>query len=412
MCISDRYKDRDGGDRSFKRRDDQNEDDKPRFRRDFQKRDDDNGGDRRGGGRKPGNWICPGCSNDNFSFRTECQKCQEPKPEGAGDNNGGGDRRGGDRNGDGGDRRGGGSKPGTWICASCSNDNFAFRTECKRCQEPKPEGAGGNDGDSAGGRGRGRPRDGEDVDRERKGSGDRDGKPREIYIPPEPTNDEAEMFGAGVKTGINFDKYDDIEVNVSENIATPIKTFADGKLRDLLLTNLQKSGYTKPTPIQRYAIPTIIGGRDLMGCAQTGSGKTAAFLLPMLNKLMEDFTWEPFKPKCIIVSPTRELAIQIFNEARKFALGSPLKVAIAYGGTAVRYQNETISKGCHVLVATPGRLNDFVERGWISLDAIQFVVLDEADRKFCFPLVLSTQTKFIYFQECLTWDSYLRLKNL
>jgi len=217
--------------------------------------------------------------------------------------------------------------------------------------------------------------DGEDK------NGDRPSEPpKEIYIPPEPSNDENELYNLGIRSGINFEKYDSIAVNVSDNISQPISTFAESGLRDLLKTNVSKSGYERPTPIQRYAIPTILSGRDIMGCAQTGSGKTAAFLLPMINKIMEDPAVEPGRPNAIIVSPTRELAIQIFNEARKFALHSMVKVAIAYGGTAVRHQSENIAKGCHILVATPGRLMDFVERGTIALDKIKFVVLDEADR--------------------------------
>lgn len=113
----------------------------------------------------------------------------------------------------------------------------------------------------------------------------------------------------------------------------------------------------------------------------TGSGKTAAFLLPILHTLFEEGdSLEAGKPHVVIVSPTRELAIQIFNEARKFSLGSYIKVGIAYGGTSSRYQSDNILKGCHVIVATPGRLLDFVDKGWIQFDAIRFVVLDEADR--------------------------------
>jgi probable ATP-dependent RNA helicase DDX4 len=118
-----------------------------------------------------------------------------------------------------------------------------------------------------------------------------------------------------------------------------------------------------------------------MACAQTGSGKTAAFLLPIINKLMDE------QPSCIIgqpyvviISPTRELAIQIYNEARKFATNTIVKVAIAYGGTAVRHQGEGIKKGCHILVATPGRLLDFVEKTFVTFDSVRYVILDEADR--------------------------------
>lgn len=109
--------------------------------------------------------------------------------------------------------------------------------------------------------------------------------------------------------------------------------------------------------------------------------QTAAYLLPMLNKLLtEEKPVEIGRPQVLIISPTRELTIQIFNECRKFSLGSIIKVCLCYGGTGVRHQSDNIQKGCHVLVATPGRLNDFVEKGWISFESIRYVVLDEADR--------------------------------
>lgn len=112
---------------------------------------------------------------------------------------------------------------------------------------------------------------------------------------------------------------------------------------DVLLTNIQKSGYKIPTPIQKAAIPIILGKRDLMGCAQTGSGKTAAFLLPIIHSLLEENAeCVKGKPRALIISPTRELSIQIFNESRKFALHSNLKVCIIYGGTAVGYQSDNL----------------------------------------------------------------------
>lgn len=110
-------------------------------------------------------------------------------------------------------------------------------------------------------------------------------------------------------------------------------------------------------------------------------GKTAGFVLPILHRLLSDQrTLDIGKPHAVIVSPTRELAIQIFNECRKFSHGSIIKVEIAYGGTTVRSQSDRIMRGVHVLVATPGRLLDFVDKGLIQFDAIRFVVLDEADR--------------------------------
>ncbi|KRF98680.1 uncharacterized protein Dwil_GK18312 [Drosophila willistoni] len=247
--------------------------------------------------------------------------------------------------------------------------------------------------DGEGGGYRGRREDGEGGFRERRrrdendmnnneGGDDEEKKPREFYIPPEPTTDEAEMFNSGIASGINFSKYDNIPVKVSgENPPKPVKTFEEAKLRDILMDNIKKSAYTVPTPIQKVSIPVISAGRDLMACAQTGSGKTAAFLLPILNHILDKgYELEIGKPQAIIMSPTRELAVQIFNEARKFAHNSYLKITIVYGGTSVKYQNESITKGCHILIATPGRLLDFVERTFITFEDTRFVVLDEADR--------------------------------
>lgn len=160
-----------------------------------------------------------------------------------------------------------------------------------------------------------------------------------------------------------------------------LKTFAAADLRDGLLDNVTKSGYKVPTPIQKVSIPVITEGRDLMACAQTGSGKTAAFLLPILSSVLDQtINLEIGKPHAVIVSPTRELAIQIFNEARKFAFKTLIKIKILYGGTSVKYQNESITSGCHVLIATPGRLLDFVDRTFVTFEDTRFVVLDEADR--------------------------------
>lgn len=117
------------------------------------------------------------------------------------------------------------------------------------------------------------------------------------------------MFATSISAGINFDKFDNIEVSVTGNGTSalpPIKSFKDSGLREFLLQNVEKSGYTKPTPIQKHAIPIINAKRDLMGCAQTGSGKTAAFVLPILNILMNDNdTLNAGKPQCLIVAPSK-----------------------------------------------------------------------------------------------------------
>jgi probable ATP-dependent RNA helicase DDX4 len=218
---------------------------------------------------------------------------------------------------------------------------------------------------------------------ENDGEENKEEKKREIYIPEEPTDAEL-LFDSAISAGINFDNFDKIDVQVTgkENEKfKQINTFEEGNLREFLIENIKRSGYTKPTPIQKHSIPIIMGRRDLMGCAQTGSGKTASFVLPILNVLMsENDTLNPGKPQCLIVAPTRELAIQIRDEAMKFASGSFIKVCLAYGGAATRYQTENITNGCHILVATPGRLTDFINKAVVTFDDLKFLVLDEADR--------------------------------
>ncbi|XP_016104597.1 probable ATP-dependent RNA helicase DDX4 [Sinocyclocheilus grahami] len=147
-----------------------------------------------------------------------------------------------------------------------------------------------------------------------------------VYVPPPPPEEESSIF-SHYATGINFDKYDDILVDVSgSNPPKAIMTFDEAGLCESLRKNVTKSGYVKPTPVQKHGIPIISAGRDLMACAQTGSGKTAAFLLPILQRLMADgvaaskFS-EVQEPEAIIVAPTRELINQIYLEARKFAYG-------------------------------------------------------------------------------------------
>uniref|UniRef100_A0A182QWS7 RNA helicase n=1 Tax=Anopheles farauti TaxID=69004 RepID=A0A182QWS7_9DIPT len=208
-------------------------------------------------------------------------------------------------------------------------------------------------------------------------------KPRELYFPPPPTEDEQLIFGSGISSGINFDNFDDIEVRVSgENPPAQVANFEVAGLCEEVMVNVRKSKYSKPTPIQRYAIPIVLAARDLMACAQTGSGKTAAFMLPMIHHVLglQDMEQYTRKPYVVIVAPTRELAIQIHDEGRKFAHGTKLKVCVAYGGTAVQHQLQMLRGGCHILVATPGRLIDFVDRGHVTFENVKFVVLDEADR--------------------------------
>ncbi|XP_069348190.1 probable ATP-dependent RNA helicase DDX4 isoform X4 [Eulemur rufifrons] len=215
-------------------------------------------------------------------------------------------------------------------------------------------------------------------------SGDIQG-PKVTYIPPPPPEDEDSIF-AHYQTGINFDKYDTILVEISGHDAPPaILTFEEANLCQTLNNNIAKAGYTKLTPVQKYSIPIILAGRDLMACAQTGSGKTAAFLLPILAHMMRDgITASRFKelqePECIIVAPTRELINQIYLEARKFSFGTCVRAVVIYGGTQLGHSIRQIVQGCNILCATPGRLMDIIGKEKIGLRQIKYLVLDEADR--------------------------------
>ncbi|CAG9795784.1 unnamed protein product [Diatraea saccharalis] len=299
-----------------------------------------------------------------------------------------GDRRGRGGRGGGRGRGGRGGRGGSRPDYETNGDSYDDKDRGDRGERGRGRGRGGRGGGRGGGGDRGDrgDRDGDNPEEE-VGEDGEPKKPPVTYVPPEPTNDETEIFSSTISSGINFDKFDCIAVKVSgENPPRPVDSFESANLRKYVLDNILKSGYKKPTPIQKHAIPIIMNGRDLMGCAQTGSGKTAAFLLPIINVLLQDVRELVVgpngcaQPQVVIVSPTRELTLQIFNEARKFAYGSILKIAVAYGGTAVRHQGDNIARGCHILVATPGRLHDFVERSRVSFDSIRFVILDEADR--------------------------------
>ncbi|EDV94811.1 ATP-dependent RNA helicase bel isoform X2 [Drosophila grimshawi] len=202
---------------------------------------------------------------------------------------------------------------------------------------------------------------------------------------------ETELFGVG-NTGINFDKYEDIPVEATgQNVPPHITSFDDVQLTEIIRNNVNLARYDKPTPVQKYAIPIIISGRDLMACAQTGSGKTAAFLVPILNQMYEHGLSAPPQnnrqysrrkqfPLGLVLAPTRELATQIFEEAKKFAYRSRMRPAVLYGGNNTSEQMRELDRGCHLIVATPGRLEDMITRGKVGLENIRFLVLDEADR--------------------------------
>ena len=157
--------------------------------------------------------------------------------------------------------------------------------------------------------------------------------------------------------------------------------FQDLRLSEPLLRAIGEKGYTDPTPIQQQAIPPVLEGRDLQGCAQTGTGKTAAFTLPMLQLLAAEPAPKGRRPiRALVLTPTRELAIQIDECCRDYARYTPIRHCVIFGGVNQRPQVDTLQKGVDLLVATPGRLLDLIGQGYVTLDTIRFFVLDEADR--------------------------------
>ena len=157
--------------------------------------------------------------------------------------------------------------------------------------------------------------------------------------------------------------------------------FQDLRLSEPLLRTIGEKGYTDPTPIQQQAIPPVLEGRDLQGCAQTGTGKTAAFTLPMLQLLAAEPAPKGRRPiRALVLTPTRELAIQIDECCRDYARYTPIRHCVIFGGVNQRPQVDALQKGVDLLVATPGRLLDLIGQGYVTLDTIRFFVLDEADR--------------------------------
>lgn len=149
-----------------------------------------------------------------------------------------------------------------------------------------------------------------------------------------------------------------------------------------ILKALNTEGYTTPTPIQQQAIPVVLQGRDLLGCAQTGTGKTAAFAIPILQKLYEQKTDDkaPKAIKALILTPTRELAIQINESFEAYGKHTGLNHLVIFGGVSQQAQTNGLRRGIDILIATPGRLLDLMQQHFVSLQHLQFFVLDEADR--------------------------------
>ncbi|KAH8307775.1 hypothetical protein KR044_013348 [Drosophila immigrans] len=343
-----------------------------------------NGGGRRGGGNR---------YEDNYNGEYDNRR--------GGDWNRGGGRNFGDRRGP--SYRGGGGGAGGAAAVGAGGNGLNDQQE--DAQQPRndrwqePERAVGFDGvSSEGGPGVGggnrsfnnRGGGGSYNNRWKEGGG---GGPNVDYTKLGARDErlEQELFGVG-NTGINFDKYEDIPVEATgQNVPPHITSFDDVQLTEIIRNNVNLARYDKPTPVQKYAIPIIISGRDLMACAQTGSGKTAAFLVPILNQMYEHGLSAPPQsnrqysrrkqyPLGLVLAPTRELATQIFEEAKKFAYRSRMRPAVLYGGNNTSEQMRELDRGCHLIVATPGRLEDMITRGKVGLENIRFLVLDEADR--------------------------------
>lgn len=160
-------------------------------------------------------------------------------------------------------------------------------------------------------------------------------------------------------------------------------SFKDFGLADAVMQGVSIMGHERPTPIQRAAIPPILSGRDVLGCAQTGTGKTAAYLLPLLSRVVDGSLGAGGATAVLVVSPTRELAMQIDQQAEGFSYFASVSSIAIYGGSDGRQwseQSEAVRRGADVLVATPGRLLQFVELGVAKLDRVGALVLDEADR--------------------------------
>ncbi len=179
-----------------------------------------------------------------------------------------------------------------------------------------------------------------------------------------------------MRGGIDISKFINKAEPVENEVAyVPTHTFSDFGLNPLLAATIAQKNYVNPSPIQDKSIPFIMEGMDVVGIANTGTGKTAAFLIPMVHKILADDS-----QTLLVMTPTRELAIQIHKELDQFTRGINLFSAICVGGTSMYNQVQNLRKGVHVIIGTPGRLMDLCARGEIDLSQVKNVVLDEADK--------------------------------
>ncbi len=169
---------------------------------------------------------------------------------------------------------------------------------------------------------------------------------------------------------------------IAASLKNDVMIFEDLELINPILKALKDKNYTNPTPIQERAIPIILKRNDVLGCAQTGTGKTAAFAIPIIQLIQRIEGKEKGKPtlRSLIVTPTRELAIQIDENIKSYSKYTSIRHTVIFGGVKQGKQVDALRRGVHILVATPGRLLDLISQGYISLDTVKLFVLDEADR--------------------------------
>ncbi|CAF4524780.1 unnamed protein product [Rotaria socialis] len=261
------------------------------------------------------------------------------------------------------------------TCFCCNQPGHQARN-CP--QQRKPCDSGSNSFNNSGGRRNNNNQVSDDIFDQPSGH------PTERFIPsPAPTTEDG-IFGEAVTRGENFGDYDVVHVQcTSPGKVKPIELYEEANLGTQILSNIRRAHFEEPTAIQRYTIPCIRQHDDIMAYAQTGSGKTAAFLLPIISNLLSYNADElaenqnPPAPLCLIVSPTRELALQTEREARKFAFETPVIPCSTVGDHTV---SDPLRQGCHILSATTDCLKDMVEKDRISLKKVKYFVLDEVDR--------------------------------
>ena len=176
--------------------------------------------------------------------------------------------------------------------------------------------------------------------------------------------------------GLMSKKTVESEQDVAQDAALESAAFEQLGLSEELMKAVRDAGYTTPTPIQAQAIPLVLKGRDVMGLAQTGTGKTAAFTLPIVDRLLGG----PQRTRVLVLTPTRELCVQVEESVKKYALHAPITVVSVYGGVPLDPQEKKLRAGVDIVVATPGRLIDHLERQNVVFDDLEVLVLDEADR--------------------------------